>query len=285
MGGGTLFYAERTGVALGPPDQGPPSWVLPQSYGAYVRALLDSASPKVHDIVYDGRPAWHVDLTTIPNAIVPEFSGDHLQLTVDKQSGIPVLIVESKHGIVLQTLRIEHLTVDPKLPAGEFQLAFPAGAEVMRSDDGFRRVPLRRVATTVGYRPLVPAWLPDGYRLTQVDVAGHAMATGKEGGNPPSRMVVSLSYRYGLDQLLITTRLRGAGSWSDPLASPAGFVDHPEHVTLTAGALTGTDALIVLSPRAIPHLWALTPKLVLTVSGNFDRHDLTRIANSLRRQP
>jgi hypothetical protein len=93
-------------------------------------------------------------------------------------------------------------------------------------------------------------------------------------------MVVSLSYRRGLDQVLVTTRLRGTGDWRDPLASPQGFVDHPQTVTL-AGALAGTDARVVLSPQATPHLWALTDRLVVTVSGDLSRSELTRVADSL----
>jgi hypothetical protein len=37
-------------------------------------------------------------------------------------------------------------------------------------------------------------------------------------GNPPSRGVVSLSYRRGLERITITTRLRGDGRWRDPFA-------------------------------------------------------------------
>ena len=38
----------------------------------------------------------------------------------------------------------------------------------------------------------------------RVDTAG----TGAEAGNPPSTDVVSLSFRRGFDQILVTTRLR-----------------------------------------------------------------------------
>lgn len=284
IGGDTRFYALRTGVAPGPPDQGPPDWILPESYGAYVRALLESRPASVRTVVYGGRPAWQVVIDTIPNAIAPELSGNRLMLTVDKRSGLPVRVIESKHGRVLQTLRITGLDFNPRLAPAEFRLRFPRGAQIMRSDDGFRRVPIGRVAARVGYSPLLPGWLPSGYRLAQVRVARHAAATGKEGGNPPSRMVVSLCYRHGLEQLVITTRLRGIGSWSDPLASPEGFTDHPRRETLSAGALAGTQVHVVLSPHALPHLWALTSKLVVTVSGDLGPRELTRIADSLHRR-
>jgi hypothetical protein len=89
-------------------------------------------------------------------------------------------------------------------------------------------------------------------------------------------MVVSLSYRRGIDEFLVTTRLRGSGSWDDPLASPEGFVDRPEHVR--AGSL---QAELVLSPQATPHLWALTDDLVVTVGGDLSRAELLRVAGSL----
>jgi hypothetical protein len=94
-------------------------------------------------------------------------------------------------------------------------------------------------------------------------------------------MVVSLSYRRGLDQFLVTMRLRGTGTWTDPLASPEGFVDHPQVVTLASGALAGAAAQLVVSPNTTPHLWAQTDRLVVTVGGDLSRGELVKIAGSL----
>jgi hypothetical protein len=281
VGGDTLFYAERDGVAPGRPDLGPPTWILPDELGAYVRAALAASNPSVHDITYDGRPAWRLDVATIPNAIAPELSGDALAVTVDRESGMPLQIIERKNGAVLRELRIERLVVDAPLPASTFQLRFPNGADVMRSDDGFRRVPLDQIASTVGYRTLVPSFVPPGYRLAEVAVARESAPTGKEGGNPPSRMVVSLSYRRGTDQFVVTTRLRGNGTWSDPLASPEGFVDHAQTPAIRSGALAGSDAQLVLSPHTVPHIWALTDQLVVTIGGDLTQRELELVANSL----
>jgi hypothetical protein len=281
LGGDTLFYAERDGVAPGPPDQGPPTWILPDAFAAYVRAALAANDPAVHEVTYQGRPAWQLDVATVPNAIAPELSGDQFQITIDRPTGMPVRVAESKQGSVLRELRIEELAVNTALPSNAFRLAFPAGAEVMRSDQGFQTVGLDQVAGIVGYQPLVPSWIPPGYRLAQVDVARESAPTGKEGGNPPSRMVVSLSYRRGIDQFLVTTRIRGTGTWSDPLASPEGFNDQPETAIVDSGALSGTEAQLVLSPHTTPHLWALTNELVVTVSGDLSRAELARIAGSL----
>jgi hypothetical protein len=193
-----------------------------------------------------------------------------------------VRILETNHGRFLRELRMEDIAVDTKLAPSTFALRFPLGADVVRSDDGFRHVPLHTVAGTVGYAPLVPQWVPDGYRLVEVAVARAAGPTGKEAGNPPSRMVVSLSYRRGLDQFLVTTRLRDAGTWGDPLATGEGFVDRPETLRIDAGALRGARAELLIDPRGTPHVWTLTRDLVVTVNGDLTRAELVRITNSLR---
>jgi hypothetical protein len=276
LGGGRLFYAERDGVAPGPPDQGPPTWILPDDLSAYVRAALAAGNPGVRELTYEGRPAWQLDITTMPNQIAPELSGDRLEVTVDRTTGMPVRVVERKNGKLLHELRIEQLAANRALAADTFRLTFPAGAEVMKSDDGFQRVALDRVAAITGYTPLVPADVPRGYRLAQVAVARESAPTGKEGANPASRMVVSLSYRRGIDEFLVTMRLRGTGTWNDPLASPEGFIDHPERVS--AGRLQGE---LVVSPQTTPHLWALTDTLVVTVGGDLSRAELLQVAASL----
>ena len=279
LGGGPLFYAERRGVAPGPPDQGPPTWILPREFGAFVRALLAAKDPRVREVAYEGRPAWRIDVDAVPNAIVPEFSGDRIEITVDRSTGIPVRVLESKEGAFLREIRIENLAANTDLSPGTFRIEFPAGAEVMRSDDGFRRVKLGEVSGIVGYAPLVPRSVPEGYKLAEIAVAKQSGPTGTEAANPPSRMVVSLSYRRGLDQFLVTTRRAQVPSeiepelppdrvWGDPLATGEGFVDEGETLTISRGALQGEEAELVLAPRGIPHLWALTDQLVVTVGGD-----------------
>jgi hypothetical protein len=260
----------------------PASWLLPDELGAYVRALLAAGDPGVRDVTYEGRPAWHVEVDTVPNAIVPAFSGDRLEITVDRETGIPVRVVESKAGTVLHELRIEGLAVDAPFPADTFRPAFPADAEVMRSDGGFRRVPLDEVAGLVGYAPLLPSAAPDGFEQSEVAVATDAGRTGTEAGNPASRQVVSLAYRRGLDRFVVTTRLSGSAAWSDPLAPGEGYVDQPERVTIGTGVLAGADAQVLLSPHGVPHLWTVANGLVVTIAGDLSRAELVSVAGSLQ---
>jgi hypothetical protein len=285
LGGvGPLFYSERRGLAPGLPDPAPPSWLIPTEVSAFVRALLAADDPRVRETVYGGRPTWTLSVDTVPNPIVPEFTGDRFQITVDQETGMPVRVVELKGGAVLKELRIEHLAVNQKLAPGALEHAFPTGAEVARMDEGFQRVGLDQVDGVIGYRPLVPSWLPDGYKLAEVAVARKSSPTGAEGGNPPSRSVVSLSYRRGFDQVLVTTRSAAGGPWSDPLATGEGFVDRPERVVLKAGALAGHPAELLLEPRGTPHLWTQTDVLVVTVSGALGKAELLRVAGSLERR-
>jgi hypothetical protein len=63
-----------------------------------------------------------------------------------------------------------------------------------------------------------------------------------------------------------------------------GFVDEAERIVLRGGALDGKDAELVIVPRGIPHLWALTDELVVTVSGDLSRAELLRVAESLEKR-
>jgi hypothetical protein len=290
MGGDTLFPAERSGIAPGPPDPGPSMWLLPRDFGAFVRALLAAEDPRVREVAYEGRKAWRLDVAVLPNAVVPQFSGDGFEITVDRDTGIPVRVVETKAGAFFRELRIEQLAVDKEIPRRTFTIDFPADAEVMRSDDGFRRPGgLDQVAGLVGYRPLAPEWGPEGYELSEVAVApGRGFPTGAEAGNPDSTDVVSLSYRRGLDQFLVTTRLRHVPGfpdvWDDPFRGE-GLVWQPEEVVARRGALSGVELNLVIVPRTLPHVWGLTDELVVTVSGDLSRSELLHIAESLRRRP
>ena len=48
-------------------------------------------------------------------------------------------------------------------------------------------------------------------------------------------------------------------------------------------ALAGARAELLLAPRATPHVWAVTPELVVTVNGDLTRAELLRVTETLRR--
>jgi hypothetical protein len=283
----TPFAVEHTGLAPGRPDPGPDDWLLQRDLGAVVRALLAAQDPRVRETTYDGRPAWQIEVPVPTNAIYAD--ADRLDIVIDQATGVPVRVVATLDGDFRSELRVKDLAINDALDPDDFTLSFPPDVHVERTDKGFERVGLDEVSGIVGYPPLIPASVPDGYRLTEIAVAKRAQPTGVEGGNPASRDVVSLSYRRGLDQFIVTTRLRHVPGydveWSDPLGTGEGFRDEPEKITLQGGELSGSTADLLIVPRNIPHLWTLTEHLVVTVSGDLSRAELISVAESLRRGP
>jgi hypothetical protein len=278
-----LFASERRSVPPGPPDLGPAISILDRGLGSVVRALAAGGGGTVREITYEGRPAWLLDTHIRVNLIVPQVSPNHLAVTVDRASGFPVRAVWSRDGKFVRETRIENLNVDQQVPANAFRLKFPSAAEVFQDDAGFRRVPLAAIEGIVGYEPLVPSWLPEGYEPAEITASNEGSSTGAEGANPPMGDVMSLSYRRGLDQFIVTTRPVGPDPslWGDPLASGEGYRDEPEHVALESGALAGETGLLLIDPLAIPHVWVMTDRLVVTVSGDLTRDELVRVAESL----
>jgi hypothetical protein len=283
----TRFAVERKGLAPGRPDPGPDDWLLQRDLGAVVRALLAAQDPRVRETTYEGRPAWQIDVPVPTNAIYAD--ADRFDIVVDQETGIPVRVVATLDGKFRSELRVKDLAINDALDPDEFTLRFPPDVNVERSDLGFEHVQLDQVSGVVGYAPLVPASIPEGYRLAEVAVAPRSQQTGVEGGNPISRNVVSLSYRRGLDQFIVTTRLRHVAGfpddWSDPLGTGEGFRDEPEKITLEGGELSGLTADLLIVPRNLPHLWTLTDRLVVTVSGDLSRAELISVAESLRSGP
>jgi len=279
-----LFGNERRGLPPGPPDAGPRSSILDRGLGSVVRALSAGDGGTVREITFDGRPAWILDTDIRVNLIVPDLSPNHLEVTVDQATGFPVRVVATRDGEFVRETRIEDLKVDGPVPNDAFHLEFPPDTQVFRSDLGFRRVSLDEIERIVGYDPLVPSWLPDGYGSGEVTAARKESPTGAEAANPPVGDVVSLSYRRGLDQFIVTARPIGSDPslWGDPLASGEGFRDEPEEVTLRGGALAGETGQLLIDPLAIPHVWVITDSLVVTVSGDLSRQELLRVAESLR---
>jgi outer membrane lipoprotein-sorting protein len=274
------FGGRRTGLApVQTPDQGPMDWVLRMDLSAALRAQ-ESTAPAT-ETTYDGRAAWVLEADAQPQDSAGDQAIDHIAATIDKETALPLRIVESRNGATIRELTVEGLVVDAPVPPGTFDLTMPRGVTVSATDHGFRRVPLDRVSAATGYRPLVPSALPAGFGEPEVAVADEAGHTGAEGLNPASREVVSIAYRRGFDRVLVTTRLRGTGDWTDPMASGEGIVDRPERVTL-GGALDGARAeLLVSAQGTAPHVWALTDDLVVTVSGDLTRDELLAVAGSL----
>jgi hypothetical protein len=281
---GPLFASERRGLAPGPPDAGPASSILDRGLGSVVRALAAGGEGTVKEITYEGKPAWLLDTDIRINLIVPDLSPNQLRVTVDQETGFPVRVVARHDGEFVWETRIEDLEVDGPVPAGAFSLAFPPDARVFRTDLGFRRLSLSEIEGFVGYDPLVPSWVPGGYDPAEATASRKGSTTGSEASNPPVGDVVSLSYRRGLDQFIVTTRPVGPDPslWGDPLASGEGYRDEPDHIIFQSGALAGETGNLLIDPLAIPHVWIKTDRLIVTVSGDLTRDEILRVTESLQ---
>lgn len=277
-----LFGAEIEGLAPGPPDQTSSIEILDGSLGSAVRALAASSGGEVEEVRYQGRAAWRLE-ADLPVHGDEEFWPDHLVAIVDQEIGYPVSVVATNGDELMYEVRVEDLEVNGEAPQDAFTLEFPPGTEVSRTDVGFRRVSLDEAAAAVGYDPLVPGELPEGYELSDVAVAQRAGATGEFQSNPATIDAVSLSYRRGLDQIIVTTRLirDDESAWSDPFATGEGRIAEPERVSFDSGALAGSAGELVIDPMMEPHVWALGEDLVVTVSGDLNREELMRVAGSL----
>jgi hypothetical protein len=272
------LFVWRVGLAPGWPDSAPAGWVLRRDLGSVVAALAADPEAEVEEIEYAGREAW-VLRTPSGNP------GEEREITVDRGTGIPVRDRRLRDGRFAGEWRIEGLRVD----AGTnetFRLQPRKGQQQTRYDMGFERMSLERAASVVGYEPLVPEWLPSGFELGDVSVARASRPTGDEQRqNPESRMVVSLRYQRGLDQIVVTTRLTGPdpSRWGDPVIGSSVHARTPVRLRFVKGALR--DAVLVIDPNSVPHIWAIAGPLVVTLAGNVDGEELVRIAESLRATP
>ena len=122
----------------------------------------------------------------------------------------------------------------------------------------------------------MPRSLPACYRSAEIGAAREVSPA--EGGESPPRDAVDVSFRRGLQQFVVGSQARRDGA-RDPLGGPAG-----ERVTLRGGALDGATAEVVIDPRAVPHLWVATPRLLVFVAGDLTRTELIDVAESLQRR-
>jgi hypothetical protein len=267
------IFTRRTGLAPGAPDSAPASWVVQRGLGSVVAELVAAPNADVEEITYAGRSAWLLRTAT-------GNPGEQRLITVDRETGIPVRDERLRDGKFAGEWRIERLQVSPSGATAVFRLRPKPDQQQTTYDMGFHRLRLSEVATAAGYRPLVPTWVPDGYRLAEVAVASRSRPTGDEQRqNPESRRVVSLRYDRGLDQLVVTTRLTGSdpSRWGDPVTGSSLQTRRPAAVTLA-----GHDGRLVIEPNSVPHVWAVAGPLVVTIAGNLSAAELRRIASSIQ---
>lgn len=267
-----------------------PFRLLDRELGSVVRAFLQEGSDaEVEEITHDGRPAWKVSLDVTETRFAE--SPDHLDIVVDRETGFPVDVTESRDGAFLKQTTVTDLILNRQLPADRFRLQFPAGDQLIRLDRvdaGFRGVDPAQARQVTGYPPLVPASIPAGFEGPIVAVAERSsVSTGDEGMNPPTVDATDVTYRRGLDRLVVNVYRTGPdpSAWTDPISGGESTVESPTSVRLNSGFLVGEDANVVVEPGTPPHLWVVTEDLVVTVSGDLSRAQLIEAAESLQEWP
>jgi hypothetical protein len=285
-----------TGCAPGAPDWEAARLPTVAFFGTIRADLGTVRAGDVRESTFEGRPVWVVTSHPEPAPWGRGPQVDRVTVTVDQKTGLPVRSPSWLRGVLLAETRLENLHVDVDLPGEAFTFAFPRGAYLhrptfmVREDMGFQRVApdrLRRVAKRLGYVPLVPTALPDGYGLIKVATAADSDA-GVWGGRAEARSVVQLRYGRGFDALTVSTRriVRGASDFDkDPLRNSRAMPrtgEPPTLVRLTKGDFSGATARIVATANTVPRLWARKGRLVLIIVGTASKDELTRMAESMR---
>ena len=205
-----------------------------------------------------------------------------------------VIAVDAETGLVLDYLATFEGEVQSSLVASSFEVFSDRLDVFSLSDDlppptftygqGFQRTTVDQVQELVGYTPLLPGTIPDGYVLDAVAVAPGQSDnfTGAEGSNPPSVDVVQVRYRNGWRTFTTTTRRVGDQPefWIDPFSGEGQFYDIAD-VEVTGGSFLGQIAELSTSPETVPHLWVQGEDLVFTVTGPLRDFEMVDIVNSL----
>ena len=259
------------------------NYLMQRSYSTALRALLAAhqRGMDVHSSTYDGRPAWTVKLA------YDTAKGVVIRLTIDQQTGLVFASGQYKNGQPEWESRIENVRINQPLarslfrpPAAlhlDLRRAIPAG-----SDYGYKRVPVARVESLVGYAPLVPARVPDGYVLSDVT----ALPKSEKRAIGGQRSLVSMVYRRGLSSFTVALMPDKDGN---PFADPGGGAvtagNLSQHITLSGGELNGSRADIFIglwAQTAQIFVWCEGVPLNVMIRGDLTRDELVAVAESLQ---
>jgi len=293
---GSLWSLERTGGRLvvrqvstglpagsvfsNPGDSA--SFFMGAGYGTALRALLaaDQKGMDVRTSTLDGRPTWTV--TFAEHATKDE----EIRLIVDQQTGLVFGSSWRENGRLLWEHHVENARINEPLDPALFRppassQSDPGGATPTRQDHGFKRVSLEGVRGVVGYVPLVPAQVPEGFVLA--DVTASAKSAGGQ-GQPGRLPLVSMVYRRGLGSFTVAVMPPGDYGLNDFAGGAFTGGDLSQSVTLKGGAMSGSRADVFIG------LWAGVAQvyvhsgdvpLDVVIRGELTREELLAVAESL----
>lgn len=208
-------------------------------------------------------------------------------MTVDRRTWLPVRVVRTYKGVVVEAWAFRDVELDPTLATSDFAVQLPSSAELITgTDEGFHRLPLQDASVAVKGRLFVPEALPEGFILSLAAVKTPE-PTIQRPLTAHGSTVASLVYRRGFRSIVVTTRsFDGAvlDAADDPFvrASTAGGSD-ARRVVLRSGGLAGAHAGLSTPPLELPHLWVAQDGLLVTVAGDVTRRELLQIAGALER--
>ena len=270
-----------TGYPLGPPDAAPPLQGIDFSGTARAAQAVDAATLETSS--FRGRPVWVISVSTRA-AVDPSLPYDEVSLTtIDQETCLPMRFQLFMDGNLSFEYSWTNVRIDEPLPDTAFTFAPPEGADVVRADRGFRRLPLDRIAEVTERPVVLPRWLPAGYVRKWTATARKSTT---DNGVTTGTDVVAVQYVRGFDLLTVTTRSvadPASAAWDDPFSEDLAWAGRlREDVPLKAGSFGGVSAAIVMGPRInVAHLWAVKDGIMLTVAGSVSAEELVRIAESI----
>jgi len=258
--------SEETGLAAGPPDASGVDPTLPDAgLGVALRSLESVEDEAAEEDRIGGRPVW-----VLRGGLSDQIPGgpDRVVLVVDRARLAPVRVTFLSGRRPVRTLAFRDVVLDG--PVGPFTFDLSAN-RVQPVDRGFRRVTLAEVVPAVGYSPLRPAFLPQGFELAAVSVR-------------PEGKVVALRYQRGTEWVAVTTRTSPVARgrvWADPF-DRGGAEPGSTPVRITSGPFRLTTAQRVAGVGALPSLWGTDGAIAFTVAGDLTADQLVKVAGSLR---
>ena len=278
-------------VPLGPPDA-PADPLTGVDFGSGGRAMQAAGAFTLEDAVVDGRAAWTVTCTK-GDIGRPAGSGSTVdwpvyKVTTDKRTWLPLRFQQIEGGVLIADLRYLDVRYNEPLPANAFSLPATEGRPVRHKDAGFRRVTLDEAGSLPGVTPLVPGFVPAGFRLAAAAVADEALTANHL---VRTRHVLELQYTHGFDALTVSTRTIADPYYSvheDPVDAydPAWTALVRTQAPITSGAFAGeTASIVVATTSSTPHLWAVKDGVLLTIAGAATAEELLEVAGSLQTYP
>ncbi len=218
-------------------------------------------------------------------------TGDALMLVVDQSSVLPVRFRQERDDAAVRDLRFDDYAIGNPLPANAFTAAVPTtpspSATVTRGNDGFVTTGIEAARGRVPSLVVTPGAPPPGFVLTNVALRdappSEPAPSGTDAATAPLLVLV---YRRGAAHFTVTSRAVGssaAGSvddgrahvvatpWKEPL---------PGSVEIGSGRFARHRAR--RDPRRPARLWVADDRAGVTITGDLDVDEATRIASSLR---